>query len=103
MDDSPDLLERERLVQVRSADALQKCADLRAQRIAGQEDEPPKKLRVIPSQSLVETRPVELRHLEVDQDEVVRLGAQSLQGDAAVGRDVHAMVVEPEKIRQHIG
>src|SRR2546430_3173837 len=52
--------------------SLQKLGDLRAQRIAREEDDPPKKMRVIPSQGLVETRPVELRHLEVAQDEVVR-------------------------------
>src|SRR3989454_4517386 len=59
-------------------------------------------MRVVPRKSLVEARPVELWHLEIAQDEVVRFGAQLLQGGAAVGRDVHAVVVEPEKIRQRL-
>src|SRR2546425_1755272 len=70
--------------------------------IASEEDDPPKQMRVVPRKSLVEARPVELWHLEIAQDEVVRFGAQLLQGGAAVGRDVHAVVVEPEKIRQRL-
>src|SRR2546425_9222483 len=48
--------------------------------IASEEDNPPKQMRVVPRKSLVEARPVELWHLEIAQDEVVRFGAQLLQG-----------------------
>ena len=76
---------------------------LRVQGIPGQEDEPLAGLRIAALQRPIEARPVQFRHAQITQDQIIRALLELHERQPAVGRSVHGVAVALQQMRQRLG
>src|SRR5216683_1425452 len=94
----PEVLDREGLGQDGIAGLGQEGHELVGFRVAGDEDHPRQGLAEALAQGRVEARAVEVRHLQVADDQVVAALLDAVEGFGAVMDGVHLVVVEQKDI-----
>src|SRR5207253_6838150 len=87
VDDAPDVGRLEGLAERGRRAPSEELGARRPERIAGDEDHTTDHLRVSASHLAVEPRPVEVRHLEIADDEIVTSGVELVERrHAVIGR-----------------
>src|ERR1041384_924194 len=93
LDDPPDRVELERLLQITVAALLEEIARLGADPVAGAEDDATRGIAVQLADLLVQLLAAHARHLQVGDDQVVRLLLDLAHGDRSVERRVDPVPV----------
>ena len=83
--------ERERLVEVRPAEALEEVQGVTAHRVPRREDDPLGSLGVLLGEAVVHLPAAEVGHPQVADDDVEGVGDRPLEGVGAVARHLHGV------------